>query len=590
MRRVVVSIVGICTTLVLIQAGAGQAAPGIGRQAIPRATPAAVTQGLATPTGAYPADTTMQVNVGLAVRNPAQLDDLIAAASTPGSPSYGRYLTQEEYLADFAPTDASVAAARAWLASNGLTVTNVSPDNLIIGVEGSVSRVEGAFGVSIEGFHYGSRSFYANTANPTVPSNLSISWVGGLNDAAVIEAARSSDHPASGYSPNDLRKAYNVSGAGTGQSIGFTLWGAAIPQSDFNGYASHTATTAIKVGQAGADGLDWVQIDGASSDTSTAGEIALDAEIAHGVAPGSHLTYWLAHDNTITSLEDALNAAANSTVSIVSNSWGCASACFDPIMESALQHGAATGKTFYFATGDKSENLGAQFPAYSQYAVAVGGTTLGTDASGAWSSENGWGDGSTSDQGSGGGCASSESRPAWQVGVGAATCSGRAIPDVSADADPATCAYIFVGGVSACAGGTSLSTPIWAAIAADWNVVNAAAGKSALGFSAPLLYQLGSNPATEAIDFHDVTNGNNGFPALPGWDQVTGWGSPNLGNLSATVRSGRAHRCDGDGRRQASHGRLHAPGGEPRGRGQLVHGDRIARRATRLGHGRARSP
>ena len=92
--------------------------------------------------------------------------------------------------------------------------------------------------------------------------------------------------------------------------------------------------------------------------------------------------------------------------------------------------------------------------------------------------------------------------------------------------------------MSACAGGTSLSTPIWAAIAADWNVVNAAAGKSALGFSAPLLYQLGSNPATEAIDFHDVTNGNNGFPAGPGWDQVTGWGSPNLGNLSATAAPG----------------------------------------------------
>ncbi len=281
-----------------------------------------------------------------------------------------------------------------------------------------------------------------------------------------------------------------------------------------------------------------MQVDGASSITTTAGEIALDTEIAHGVAPGSHLTYWLAHDNTNTSLEDALNAAANSSVSIVSNSWGCASACFDPIMESALQHGAATGKTFYFSTGDKSENLGAQYPAYSQYAVAVGGTNLGTDASGNWSSETGWGDGAVSDQGSGGGCASSESRPAWQIGVGAATCSGRAIPDVSADADPATCAYIFVSGVSACAGGTSLSAPIWAAIAADWNVVNAAAGKSALGFSAPLLYQLGANPATEAIDFHDVTSGNNGFAALPGWDQVTGWGSPNLGNLSATVTPG----------------------------------------------------
>ena len=76
-----------------------------------------------------------------------------------------------------------------------------------------MSKVEGAFGVSIQSFHDGNRSFYANTANPTVPSNLSISWVGGLNNAAVIEAAHSSVHPASGYSPNDLRKAYNVSGA-----------------------------------------------------------------------------------------------------------------------------------------------------------------------------------------------------------------------------------------------------------------------------------------------------------------------------------------------------------------------------------------
>ena len=527
----------------------------------------------------------MQVNVGLAVRNPAQLDDLIAAASTPGSPSYGRYLTQEEYLADFAPTDASVGAARAWLASNGLTVTNVSPDNLIIGVEGSVSKVEGAFGVSIESFRDGSRSFYANTANPTVPSNLSISWVGGLNDAAVIEAAHSSVHPASGYSPNDLRKAYNVSGAGTGQSIGFTLWGAEIPQSDFNGYASDTATTAIKVGQSGADGLDWVQVDGASSITSTAGEIALDTEIAHGVAPGSHLTYWLAHDNSFTSLEDAVNAAANSTVSIVSNSWGCVGPCFDPILESALQHGAATGKSFYFSSGDKSENLGAQYPAYSQYAVAVGGTALGTDASGAWSSETGWGDGSSVTRAPAAAAPPSEPRPVWQVGVGAATCSGRAIPDVSADADPATCAYVFSGGVSACSGGTSLSAPIWAAIAADWNVVNAAAGKSALGFSAPLLYQLGIEPGDRGARLPRRHQRKQRLPGGGGLGSGHRLGIAEPRQPQRHGRSGRAHRCDGDGRRRASHGRLHAPGGEPRGRGQLVHGDRIARRATRLGHG-----
>ena len=150
-----------------------------------------------------------------------------------------------------------------------------------------------------------------------------------------------------------------------------------------------------------------------------------------------------------------------------------------------------------------------------------------------------------STDGSGGGCSTAESRPSWQTGVTAASCSGRAIPDVAADADPNTGAYVACSALPDCTGtaphaefgGTSLSAPLWAGMAAVWNEANSTASpqQPALGFVAPLLYSLANDSIAYPQDFHDVTSGNNGFAAGTEWDQVTGWGSPNLGELIATV-------------------------------------------------------
>jgi photosystem II stability/assembly factor-like uncharacterized protein len=45
-----------------------------------------------------------------------------------------------------------------------------------------------------------------------------------------------------------------------------------------------------------------------------------------------------------------------------------------------------------------------------------------------------------------------------------------------------------------------------------------------MGWAAPTIYQLGDSPFASSY-FHDVTCGNNGYPAGPGWDQTTGFGS-----------------------------------------------------------------
>src|SRR5207248_6603744 len=90
-------------------------------------------------------------------------------------------------------------------------------------------------------------------------------------------------------------------------------------------------------------------------------------------------------------------------------------------------------------------------------------------------------------------------------------------------------------------GGTSLAAPLWAGMAADVNAHLQASGLPVMGWAAPRLYQLANDPTTYARDFHDVVGGNNdpvvgstnGYTATVGWDEATGWGSPNLSNLAA---------------------------------------------------------
>ena len=96
-------------------------------------------------------------------------------------------------------------------------------------------------------------------------------------------------------------------------------------------------------------------------------------------------------------------------------------------------------------------------------------------------------------------------------------------------------AVVFRGGAGDTVqshGGTSASAPIWAALIA---LADQYAGHH-LGFVNPAIYQIARSPHYHQA-FHDITTGNNtvqfpptaitGYQAAPGWDPVTGWGSPN---------------------------------------------------------------
>ena len=174
----------------------------------------------------------------------------------------------------------------------------------------------------------------------------------------------------------------------------------------------------------------------------------------------------------------------------------------------------------------------ASWPAASPNVLSVGGTALTLGAGNVWSSEVGW-------SGSGGGPSAYESQPSYQKGVVTQTSTARATPDVAYDASPSTGFAVYdsvpyegttYGWLEV--GGTSAGAPQWSALLAIADQGRALSGQPALNSTSPqqvmnILYE---NPA----DFHDITSGTStGSPhysAGPGYDYVTGLGSP-IANL-----------------------------------------------------------
>ena len=122
--------------------------------------------------------------------------------------------------------------------------------------------------------------------------------------------------------------------------------------------------------------------------------------------------------------------------------------------------------------------------------------------------------------------------PSYQQNDGFSGNNGmRTNPDVAADADPDTGVAIYdpydFGTATPWVqvGGTSVATPLWAGMAAIADQGRVLGGGQPLG-ATPMLTDLYNLDKLAPADFHDITQGNNGYPAGPGYDLVTGLGTP----------------------------------------------------------------
>lgn len=262
------------------------------------------------------------------------------------------------------------------------------------------------------------------------------------------------------------------------------------------------------------------------TDAEWAGETALDVEWAHAVAPSAKILLVEAADNSLNSLFNAIQVAINNGATVISMSWGAnefpQETSFDRIFINSRV-------SFVAASGDNGN--GTSYPAASPYVLAVGGTTLFTDLYGNYQGEETW-------SGSGGGLSIYEVEPTRQKNLPIPLANNRrGIPDVAYNANPDTGFSVYNSIPSPhgvgwfVVGGTSAGAPQWAGIIA---IANSYFGKNH-GLSILRKLYGAANPSTGKYiyNYHDITfgtNGNCGYycTARPGYDYVTGLGSPNL--------------------------------------------------------------
>jgi hypothetical protein len=262
-------------------------------------------------------------------------------------------------------------------------------------------------------------------------------------------------------------------------------------------------------------------------------EESLDVQWAHSIAPQANIILYESNTNNDPDMDQAVaTAAANPAVSVVSMSWGESEFQGEQSEDSFFltPTGRTGGVTFLAAAGDWDSP--AIYPAYSPNVVAVGGTSLYIQPDGTYVSETVWNN--NNGYGTGGGISQYEPLPAYQDGlngINGASTTNRNAPDVSMDADPDTGVYVldnYSGGWFQ-VGGTSLSTPMWAglvAIANQGRALNGEPSLDGLTQTLPTLYNLPSS------DFNDITTGNNGtYTAAPGYDLVSGIGTPIANSL-----------------------------------------------------------
>jgi subtilase family serine protease len=486
--------------------------------------------------------------VGLELRNRDELERFLADVQNPDSPNYGRFLTQDEFNARYAPTAEAEQRVVDYLASNGVAVTDRFPNRLVVGATGSVAALERTLGVDLYNVTFRGEARYATINEPTWPADIADSVIGvvGLDDLAAMHAHVRNKQPAvvpsaafgsycCALSPNDLAVFYNndTAYAGEGQTVviaGAYAWSAndvGTFDAQWGLPALPSGSKQVCTGSSGSSGCKF------SNQNSI--EISLDVEYAHGTAPGAVIINYMAASTSLSAFSTMYNRIVTDNPGhVVTTSWGSCeagtNAAAQQTNDGIFANANAVGQTWFAASGDGGSNdcsnvLTVDHPANSPHVMGVGGTTptcsggmtSSNPACGGYGSERAW-------SGSGGGVSQVFARPAFQAGCGVPSGAQRLVPDVALEADTSPGNYVVSGGLWYLVGGTSDGAPQWAGLFAELNQQN---GGSGLGNPGARLYGLCGGAA-----FHDITTGSNGaYSADVGYDMVTGLGSPDTAKL-----------------------------------------------------------
>ncbi|MGH2449343.1 MAG: S53 family peptidase [Chloroflexota bacterium] len=520
--------------------------------------------------GTLPARRILHLVVDLRLRNRGRLDRLVQSIYTPGSPLYHHYLTPNQFAARFAPSIGQRGLTTAWLRSRSMRVSSLSPNGLQILVRGPAAAVASALRTPIDAYRTSSTSYVANTAPISIPTALTgtIRGISGINTLPtqhpLDEHQAPSTQSTEPLTPQQLENLYDLTPLyasgfrGQGQTM------ALVQLTDFSDQNLATFDAFYGLAQPDLSRIEVNDGTGASvTKNANESEAELDIELAHAVAPGAHL---LIYEGS--SIDQIFNRiVSDDTAPVISTSYGATESHLltkdknpddEMLFEDELfEEAAAQGQAIFGPAGDNGAydaaehpsdpnkmTLQVDFPASDPWVTAVGGTNIIPSSDGsldqqAWANPQ-----FANPTGGGGGLSSIFKRPSYQAGPGVINqySNGmREVPDIAgyADCDPGYSIYTVDDNgqnpswTNEC--GTSASTPFWAAYA---TLLNQATG-TAIGFLNPTLYAIGQKAsAFPAAPYNDVTQGNNlYYPATPGWDFASGWGSPNASQALADIKA-----------------------------------------------------
>ncbi|KAI0674156.1 subtilisin-like protein [Trametes maxima] len=512
-------------------------------------------------------EATITLRIALAQSDPDGIIDALYSVSDPESASYGQHLTKDEVNRFVAPSDETVQAVDAWLEDNGLTAKRLSPAGDWLSLEVPVSQASSLLNTNFSIFRHaetGTESIrtlayslpqslrgHIDLVHPTVSFPVPIMRTDATVHKAGLSRRDLSAACGNGTTPACLQGLYNIPLTPATQkdnNLGVT---------GFFGNSAHFAwlESFLKAERPDMDpttNFTVVGVDGGTNDQDapSVSEGELDIQYTVGLATNVPVTYYfVGFDNQDGDLSGFLDEAnlllsLDKPPQVLTTSYGfqestLSFALTDKLCQAYAQLGAR-GTTILFASGDSgvgcapgsSSNFEPTFPSNCPFVTSVGGTQ-------SFSPEEGW-------VGSSGGFSNYYARPSYQdsavsaylntlgsTNQGRFNASGRAFPDIAAKADDFR---IFEVDQFFSIQGTSAASPTVASIIALLNDRLAAAGKPPLGFLNPWLYKEGLNA------FTDITTGNSsikcssndtlrGFDAVPGWDPVTGLGTPRFDKL-----------------------------------------------------------
>jgi hypothetical protein len=423
--------------------------------------------------GAISPSATVTGAVVLRPRDEGALTRFIARVADKGSPLFHHYLAPGAFAARFGPAPDAVAAVETQLREDGLRVTSIARDRLILDFSAPASRVESAFRTGLERYRLRDGSIgTARTAPLRMPTTIAryVTSVVGLDNtlrfrsSSLVRASKSARanfraaksarfiHPAGSPAPcTDAQTAAQAFDGLTDDQIAnaygaFGLYGAG----DF-GSGQHIAVYELEpfaksdiqtfdtcyfgatAASAMLSRLQTVPVDGGQTAGPGGGEAALDVQDVSAMAPGANIDVYEAPNNPFGAIDDYSKLVNDDVDQVVTTSWGV---CEQAIQRGApgqqqaenvlFQQAAAQGQSVFAASGDTGSDgcnafrepsptspvLSVGDPASQPYVVAVGGTTI--DDATQRPAEHVWNDGAFFGAG-GGGVSESWAMPSWQL-------------------------------------------------------------------------------------------------------------------------------------------------------------------------------